>query len=238
MARPAWIVVVVGGLLLPSVAEAQSDWKKTLEEGLKGKYTVTKTSGWDPNRITQAGTVFVVRQDGVQIEPSTNAPSLTGSATTDVVDGKVSQRGGTAAFFASGTLKQLKRGDRVYLWNVHADDDKLQLLLLTTDVMDYLDKAGRTRQTRCRATLSFKQPRLRETGLDDAVAMISAVILPEDEASAVQTKTVELGQTFEEVEAILGKPDTVAKLGSKTIYTYKSVGMKVIFTDGKVTDVQ
>ena len=47
-----------------------------------------------------------------------------------------------------------------------------------------------------------------------------------------------MGQTFEEVEAILGKPDTVAKLGSKTIYTYKSVGMKVIFTDGKVTDVQ
>jgi hypothetical protein len=51
-----------------------------------------------------------------------------------------------------------------------------------------------------------------------------------------QTKTVALGQTMAEVEAILGKPETIVNLGTKVIYNYK--GMKVIFVDGKVSDVQ
>lgn len=43
-------------------------------------------------------------------------------------------------------------------------------------------------------------------------------------------------QTIEHVERILGKPATVVKLGEKTIYTYKD--MKVVFMNGKVSDVQ
>jgi hypothetical protein len=55
-------------------------------------------------------------------------------------------------------------------------------------------------------------------------------------ATGAQLKTIELGQTFEQVEAILGKPDTIARLGLKTIYSYKN--LKVLFTAGKVSDVQ
>jgi peroxiredoxin len=55
-------------------------------------------------------------------------------------------------------------------------------------------------------------------------------------APAPAPKTVELGQTPEQVEAIMGKPETVAKLGPKVIYSYRA--LKVIFTNGKVSDVQ
>jgi hypothetical protein len=48
--------------------------------------------------------------------------------------------------------------------------------------------------------------------------------------------TVELGQTPDQVQAVLGQPARVANLGSKVIYYYN--GEKVIFNDGKVSGVQ
>jgi hypothetical protein len=50
------------------------------------------------------------------------------------------------------------------------------------------------------------------------------------------TATVELGQTPDHVQAALGAPARVASLGAKVIYYYN--GMKVIFNNGKVSDVQ
>jgi len=49
-------------------------------------------------------------------------------------------------------------------------------------------------------------------------------------------KTIALGQTKDEVAAILGQPNKVANLGAKEIDYYSD--MKVTFTNGKVTDVQ
>ena len=55
-------------------------------------------------------------------------------------------------------------------------------------------------------------------------------------ATAAPPATVALGQTQGEVEAILGQPVSKALLGPKIIYNYN--GMKVVFKDGKVADVQ
>ena len=48
--------------------------------------------------------------------------------------------------------------------------------------------------------------------------------------------SVELGQTPDQVQSAMGAPTRVANLGSKVIYYYN--GMKVVFQDGKVSDVQ
>jgi len=48
--------------------------------------------------------------------------------------------------------------------------------------------------------------------------------------------SVALGQTTDQVKAILGNPTKTADLGPKTIYYYD--GMKVVFKAGKVTDVE
>jgi uncharacterized membrane protein len=48
--------------------------------------------------------------------------------------------------------------------------------------------------------------------------------------------SIEVGQTPNQVQAALGAPGHVANLGSKVIYYYD--GKKVIFKDGKVSDVQ
>ena len=55
-------------------------------------------------------------------------------------------------------------------------------------------------------------------------------------APAAPPAEITLGQTIDQVTAILGQPKTVVDLGNKKIYVYKD--MKVIFTGGKVTDVQ
>jgi peroxiredoxin len=79
---------------------------------------------------------------------------------------------------------------------------------------------------------------LRGYGRDVAIRLqqLGVKTLAELSAPAPGPKTIELGQTIEQVEAVLGKPSAVANLGEKTVYTYPS--MKVIFMRRKVTDVQ
>jgi len=48
--------------------------------------------------------------------------------------------------------------------------------------------------------------------------------------------SVEKGQSPDQVQAALGKPDKIVNLGTKMIYVYKD--LKVTFLNGKVSDVQ
>jgi hypothetical protein len=73
------------------------------------------------------------------------------------------------------------------------------------------------------------------------VAVTPAVVpspTPDTESRAPvrATSTVKLGQTREEVTAILGAPEKQILLGAKTIFVYRDV--KVVFVDGKVTDAE
>ncbi len=51
-----------------------------------------------------------------------------------------------------------------------------------------------------------------------------------------EPQTIEKGQTPDQVEAALGKPDKIVNLGAKQLYIYKD--MKITFVNGKVSDVQ
>src|SRR5580698_5884644 len=53
---------------------------------------------------------------------------------------------------------------------------------------------------------------------------------------AAEPVSIEKGMTVDDVEAAMGKPDKKVTLGTKQIYYYKD--MKVIFLNGKVSDVQ
>jgi hypothetical protein len=56
--------------------------------------------------------------------------------------------------------------------------------------------------------------------------------------SGASTVNISLGMSIDDVVAVMGKPERIADMGSKKTYFYTSANMKVIFTDGKVTDVQ
>lgn len=55
-------------------------------------------------------------------------------------------------------------------------------------------------------------------------------------APAPSAPTIGLGQTPDQVTSIMGTPKQIIDLGAKKIYKYSD--MKVVFTDGKVSDVQ
>jgi hypothetical protein len=57
-------------------------------------------------------------------------------------------------------------------------------------------------------------------------------------ASGAPTVNISLGMSIDDVVAALGQPQQIADLGSKKTYFYTAANMKVIFVDGKVTDVQ
>ncbi len=72
----------------------------------------------------------------------------------------------------------------------------------------------------------------------DIVAAIAPVFVTEEDVkvSARPAKTIALGQTQGDVRQALGEPDKIVDLGSKVIFIYKD--MRVVFADGKVSDVQ
>lgn len=58
----------------------------------------------------------------------------------------------------------------------------------------------------------------------------------QSQSTPVIPKQVELNQSPEQVVNVLGQPEKIVNLGAKVTYIYKD--MKVIFVDGKVSDVQ
>jgi hypothetical protein len=49
-------------------------------------------------------------------------------------------------------------------------------------------------------------------------------------------KSIELGNTPDEVQLVMGQADKIINLGARVIHVYKD--MKIIYVDGKVSDVQ
>jgi hypothetical protein len=78
----------------------------------------------------------------------------------------------------------------------------------------------------------------QDSGAPAATAPAAAAFAaaPPAPAAAGPPPSVELGQTPDQVKAALGQPTREANLGAKVIYYYN--GMKVVFKDGKVSDVE
>ena len=55
-------------------------------------------------------------------------------------------------------------------------------------------------------------------------------------AQQAEPQTIQLGQTTDQVLAVLNKPEKIVNLGPKQIFVYRD--LKVTFVDGKVSDVQ
>jgi hypothetical protein len=153
----------------------------------------------------------------------------------------------------------IEKGERLKVYKFYVTPDFVQFVLATTSLEHMRDldlgKASKEVTTtvghnQVNQTVSvggfglvfsfhFKKGAIKD-GHDYAsvVREIDKYLLPQAEvpAQVTTTKTVALGQTPEQVESILGKPEKIVDLGPKKIYIYKD--MKVIFQDGKVSDVQ
>jgi hypothetical protein len=66
----------------------------------------------------------------------------------------------------------------------------------------------------------------------------SAVQGPVAPRQAGPTQPVKRGDTFDQVEAVYGRPTSSLVLGSSTVYSYDDRSLRFVFRDGKVIDIQ
>jgi hypothetical protein len=94
----------------------------------------------------------------------------------------------------------------------------------------------RTRGLRGKFTMSSEWNTCFQEARNAQLASLQASNWGQSTAVPGQAKTIELSQTIEQVEQILGTPQKILKAGPKVIYIYPD--LKITFTDGKVTDLQ
>jgi hypothetical protein len=199
----------------------------------------------------ETGSVLVVQKEGLRADrPWANFKP------TVIEGGQIITSGGGALALGNNVDANLKNGDRLYLYGVRCGDDYVELRLFT--VKEFVVTGSGTKgPVPLQASTRFLYdgglaPLTAKQVMDDIGAWFKTEGGVKDYAEPVakeETKTrdevpsanravstVQLGQTPEEVVAILGAPDKKVLLGAKTVYVYKN--LKLVFIDGKLTDAE
>jgi len=222
-------------LLVSLPALAKAPWKAELQQNLATDYRLTKVGSrgllFDYGRVTEPGAIFVVRVAGIYADMANTQQAI---LKTTIRDGQAQQQHGFAAGLTdTGDSKQLKIGQTVYITRINIKDDAIEFELLTTDPVEY---SGTSTRYRALVVIPFDRQALPTMSLADIKSAINPVFAPPEIANAVQSKTVKLGMSIDEVKGILGNPSKIVDLGPKQVFVYPD--MKIIFMNSKVSDVQ
>lgn len=223
-------------LLLLSVASlASAATPDELSSVVTAQYRVT-IPGFLGNFKT-IGNVLIPRREGLGV----NRPSKMFKPNL-VQNQQLAMAGGGDLALGGVHSGSLKPGERLYLYGVSSGDTYLQLDLYT--VATYV-LPGMRGPTPLQASVRFQYDYgLAGVSTQQLLDQISEWFDTEEETrpaakqrKAVKaTRTIQLGQTLEEVTAILGPPEKQVLLGAKKIFVY--CDLKVVFMDGKVIDAE
>lgn len=210
--------------------------KRELRTQLVAMYPLTRVGvsgldGFDYNRVTEPGPIFAVRLPGIYADVANTKGAI---LETNYTNGKITQETGFAAAFGGNTShsRTLAPNEKVYVMQILPRHDAVLFDLLTVDIATLGDGRG----TRYRSELNIKIPGLDTMTPEDMKKVIDTVLTDPATASAVESKTIKLGMSPDEVKQSLGNPDKIVDLGPKQVYIYKD--MKVVFLNSQVSDVQ
>ncbi|MBB5061627.1 hypothetical protein HDF16_006363 [Granulicella aggregans] len=228
-------ITVAAAAAAHSVPAFAAPNSRAMYQALVADYPLTQVGqvmfDTDYTRITKPGAILAVRLPGIYADVANTKNAI---VNTNYVNGQIAQATGFAAAFGGTTAhsRTLNANEKVYITQIFVKKNAVQLELLTVDVATLGDGMS----TRYRAELNVKLPGLDTMTPEDVKKTIDTVIADPAVASAVESKTVKLGMTPDEVKHSLGIPDKIVDLGTKQVFIYKD--MKVILIDGKVSDVQ
>jgi hypothetical protein len=237
------IVLAVGCCATaPAAVAREAKWQKDLHDALISMYsvdeaTVKKVFASIGNELKTSSSVLRVRIDGLRVEPEANG----GYIQTTIEDGKVTKSGrgvrGLLAGCPNPARRSLKIGERVQIFKIEIDDDLVRFAVATVDEEQVMLR-GNTLNTRFFGAilLPFGEKAMPTVTPEQVAAALKPVLGSDEEMAASQTKTVSLEQTPDQVKQALGAPDKVVDLRTKVTWVYKD--LKVVFVDGKVSDVQ
>jgi hypothetical protein len=209
---------------------------RAIRDQLVALYPLTRVgmnglAGFDYTRVTEPGPILAVRLPGIYADVANTKNAI---IETNYTNGQITQATGFAAAFGGNTShsRTLAPNEKVYVTQITVKRDAAMFELLTVDVTTLGDGRG----TRYRAELNVKLPGLENMTPEDMKKTIDTIITDPATASAVESKTIKLGMSPDEVKKSLGNPDKMVDLGPKQVYIYKD--MKVVFLDSQVSDVQ
>jgi len=244
----AALVVTSLGIFSSSVVRGQDTSATSLQDRLKADYKVTKIVARSAE-ILSPGTVFVLQKDGILAYPPTNLALCP----SKFQDGALHAPGGFCKAMIGQDVLNLKAGEKVYITQIEVGvkNDKIIAHIMQCDACN-----GANSLSSYKSAVIFQFPKgyLQQADagqVEDVIAQMLAVDTSGGEAQqqaqntpAAQAQTeppdqptkISLGQTPDEVKAVLGQPEKIVDLGQKQIYVYKD--LKITFVNGKVADVQ
>ncbi len=205
-----------------------------MENRLRALYVPGKASVWDGS-ITSLGTVLIIQRD--DLRGGALHSSLTPFA-NNYENGKVNYGFWGAVLAGQNSVTGFNPGDRVCLTKLDVKDNSVNFQIQSCENTEDSLLAS--------VVFKFKKGYLTALSVEQIQQTIGEVLameMPQAAQPTVQAAepppppaTIALGQSTDEVIAILGDPDTIVRLGKKEIYVYKT--LKVTFENGRVVDVQ
>ena len=234
------VALLLAASTLLAVAAAQGAPPPSLESQLRTDYVLVKMA---PDAgglaVVEAGTVLVL-QKGILGVPPQNLMTCA----SKFQDGNLNGPNPLCQTMVANVARYLQIGERVYPWKLEISlaKDKITIGVVECDACNGatqpMSYKGEVVFQFSKGYLATADPAKVEETINQVLAF-DAPAAPEAQAPAAapaEPQTIELGQTQEQVEAALGKPEKIVKLTSKQIWVYKD--LKVTFVKGKVTDVQ
>jgi len=202
--------------------------------------------------VLDPGKILIVQKTGIFVIPPTQLGACPETFENQTLKGP----GGFCKTMNQANARYLEQGEKVFIQKVDVSekDDKISIIILSCEACS----GGGAQSTYYRGQVIFVFPKGYLTGADagqveDVIAQVLAADAPAQNAPpaaeqaappptgppaapAAGSTTVKIGQSPDEVKAILGAPEKVIDLGVKQIYVYKD--LKITFVNGKVTDAQ
>jgi hypothetical protein len=188
-----------------------------LVEGKKrllGHFSQTQSQGQTTHLFAKDDKVYPTKID-VSVEKDTVTMGIVACDTCNKTDPPTYNKANVVFQFPKGSLAAASAGQ--------VEDTIGQLLSISNDEAQQGDNAQQ----------GGGQPQGGDQGAQQPAAQGAPAA---QEQPPAEPASIDKGMTTDQVEAAMGKPEKKVTLGTKQIYYYKD--MKVIFLNGKVSDVQ
>lgn len=232
--RPRHLLLSTVPALVLSAAPALQSTPDAVPDRIAATYALTKSTA-DQTSIVKQGDVLVLKKDDLFMCSIVSAiPSY-----NTYKRGKIGQSflNKMKFFTASGNTatvptRTFVAGEKVLLTGVEMKEDGVQLSLLS-QVVD-----GKRYKAFLVLPFSKGNPPSPDQVLQTLAQVVSIEPASQEKPAApASPRTISVGQTREQVQAVLGQPTTVVQLGGgKEIEHFPT--MKVTFLHGRVVDVQ
>ena len=243
------LIVFTNLAYFPSAADGQTAAPVSLQEQLSAQYKLAKMSG---AVVTDAGMTLAVQKGGV-ISVPWRALVL---CPAKFQDNALHPSTGMCAAMVKDVSGYFKTGDKVYPTKIEVN---LQKAKISFNVVSCDSCNGVDPPTSMKGQVVFQFPKgyleKADAGtVENAIGQVFSIgndtqaqsnqprgqpeqeQPPQQEQAQPDPQTIQLGQSTDEVQAALGKPEKIVNLGPKQLYVYKD--LKITFVNGKVSDVQ